>query len=269
MFGIKSLFTSLLVVVQLMTITATSESLGHSPDKEEHIHAFQKPSASDSRSPCPWINALANHGYISRNGRNITIGAMLDAVEDGFGLSRDVIAIFAKQSIGCSKQYDSFDLGDTSLHGCIEHDASVSRADQALGDNTRFNETVYNTLASKNPGKDFYDISVAAQVMQERLNHSIAFNKELVNGEKEFGHRSAEAALYLMVMGDPESAVAPKKYVDVIFREDRMPWAEGWRKSSKLIQPAAVQAVVPKIMEAANWKATGGAYPGAIPIVYA
>jgi hypothetical protein len=31
-------------------------------------HAFKAPRDSDRRGPCPGLNALANHGYISRNG---------------------------------------------------------------------------------------------------------------------------------------------------------------------------------------------------------
>jgi hypothetical protein len=31
-------------------------------------HAFKAPRATDQRGPCPGLNALANHAYISRNG---------------------------------------------------------------------------------------------------------------------------------------------------------------------------------------------------------
>ena len=31
-------------------------------------HAFQAPRSTDQRGPCPGLNALANHGYISRTG---------------------------------------------------------------------------------------------------------------------------------------------------------------------------------------------------------
>ena len=31
-------------------------------------HAFQPPSDTDKRGPCPGLNALANHGYISHDG---------------------------------------------------------------------------------------------------------------------------------------------------------------------------------------------------------
>lgn len=33
-----------------------------------NAHAFIAPGASDLRGPCPALNALANHGYIARNG---------------------------------------------------------------------------------------------------------------------------------------------------------------------------------------------------------
>ncbi|KAL0057388.1 hypothetical protein AAF712_015975 [Marasmius tenuissimus] len=156
-------------------------------------------------------------------------------------------------------------------HGCIEHDASISRSDFKLGDNTKFNETLYQTLASKNPGKDVYDISVAGQVMKERLAHSLKYNNVTVNTEKEFTLRSTQGALYLLVMGGApkgDKVEAPKKFVDVIFREDRLPWAEGWKKSSVRLTGDIIGDVVPKVMEAAQpWKATGGTYKGALPIV--
>lgn len=31
-------------------------------------HAFEAPKSTDQRGPCPGLNALANHGYISRTG---------------------------------------------------------------------------------------------------------------------------------------------------------------------------------------------------------
>ncbi|KAL0567762.1 hypothetical protein V5O48_014231 [Marasmius crinis-equi] len=265
------LLTSLLLILAV-TVSAHSDSNSDCPTTPNHQdkHAFQKPSEGDSRSPCPWINALANHGYLPRNGKNISIPAMLDAVEDVFNVAPEVVVLFAKLSVGCSKQFNSFDLGDTALHGCIEHDASISRADFNLGDNAAFNETLYKTLADKNPDKDFYDIAVAGQVMQERLAHSLENNNGTVNTGKEFAFRATEAALYLTVMGgwDGEGARAPKKFVDVIFREDRLPWAEGWRKSTKKIGGEVVMGVVPKVMEAAKWKETGGAYANALPVVF-
>ncbi|KAK7043952.1 hypothetical protein VNI00_008120 [Paramarasmius palmivorus] len=240
-------------------------------------YAYRKPSSTDSRSPCPWINSLANHGYLPRDGKNITIPAMLGAVEIGlkevFNVAPEVVALFAKLSVTCSKQLFTFDLNETSLHGCIEHDASISRSDfnvSPTGDNTSFNETLYQTLASKNPGKDFYDIAVAGQVMKERLDDSLKRNEKLVNTQKEFNFRATEAALYLSVMGkagaDPKEAKGVKIFIDTMFREDRLPIKEGWKKPETKITGALVSEIVPKIQEAAQpWVATGGQYEGAVP----
>ena len=38
------------------------------PVDVSNAHAFIAPGASDLRGPCPALNALANHGYIARNG---------------------------------------------------------------------------------------------------------------------------------------------------------------------------------------------------------
>ncbi|KAF9257313.1 Cloroperoxidase, partial [Marasmius fiardii PR-910] len=226
---------------------------------------------SDSRSPCPWINALSNHGYLPRDGRNITVQAMSKAVEGTFqvfNVLAATVALSTKLALACSKQPTTFDLEDTALHGCFEHDTSISRGDAALGDNLTFNGTLYKTLAEKNPGKDFYDTEVAGKVMKDRLGFSLATNNATVNTVKEFTLRSTEAALYLAVMGDGKTGKAPKKFVDIIFREDRLPWAEGWRRSLKPINPETIQALIPRIQASAEWSESGGSYAGALPIVF-
>jgi hypothetical protein len=38
---------------------------------DESEYKYEPPGPNDSRSPCPALNALANHGYISRDGKNI------------------------------------------------------------------------------------------------------------------------------------------------------------------------------------------------------
>ncbi|KAJ7145679.1 hypothetical protein C8R44DRAFT_655594 [Mycena epipterygia] len=42
---------------------------------------------SDKRSPCPALNALANHGYISRRGTHITFKELLHAVRNVYNLT--------------------------------------------------------------------------------------------------------------------------------------------------------------------------------------
>lgn len=97
-------------------------------------------------------------------------------------------------------------------HGTIEHDASLSRSDESLGDNLHFNSTVFSTLAEANPDSDSYDTTSVGLVMEERLALAKKANPHLLNTVKERQSQLVEASLFLSVMGDPETGVAPKKY---------------------------------------------------------
>jgi Peroxidase, family 2 len=44
------------------------------------------PDASDDRAPCPGLNTLANHGYLNRNGRDITDQNIKDAFLHVYGI---------------------------------------------------------------------------------------------------------------------------------------------------------------------------------------
>jgi hypothetical protein len=96
-------------------------------------------------------------------------------------------------------------------HSLIEQDASLSRGDFALGDNLRFNETIFMTLANANPGADSYNTTSAGQVMHDQLTISLATNPSITNTPKEFALRTIESSLYLSVMGNPLTGVAPKE----------------------------------------------------------
>ena len=48
-------------------------------------HAFKAPSSSDQRGPCPGLNALANHGYIARDGIT-SFAEVVTAINQGLSL---------------------------------------------------------------------------------------------------------------------------------------------------------------------------------------
>jgi len=56
---------------------------------------FAPSGPNDKRSPCPIVNCLANHGYISRDGKNIRAGE-LNAAMNVVGLSAVLGACFAQ-----------------------------------------------------------------------------------------------------------------------------------------------------------------------------
>ncbi|KAK7049755.1 hypothetical protein VNI00_005786 [Paramarasmius palmivorus] len=199
------------------------------------------------------MNRLANHGFLPRDGRNISIPAVLKAGLDGFNVHRDLLILAAKAGLLASDLDEHFSLADIALHGNIEHDASVSRQDRDLGDNVKFNEDIYTTLANSNPGMDYYDAISAGMVQQARMEQSQATNPTFRNTIKEFSIRTRESALYLMVMGDPETGMAPKKFVDIFFREERLPLEEGWKVPKVQIDERTESPVFDVIRENSGW----------------
>ncbi|KAJ7489169.1 Cloroperoxidase [Mycena latifolia] len=219
-------------------------------------HKWIAPSATDVRSPCPGLNTLANHGYLPRNGKNISIPMMLQAAIDGFNLGPDAIIQAVKFGLLSGDAPTTLDLDALKLHNLIEHDASLSRGDFALGDNLHFNETIFATLANANFGVDYYNATSAGQVQHDRLAISLATNPNITNTGKEFLVRCRESAVYLSIMGDPLTGVAPKKFVQIFFREERLPIAEGWTRPTTTITAATLSPIEVIIGEASNWTAT-------------
>ncbi|KAJ7198453.1 Cloroperoxidase, partial [Mycena pura] len=231
-------------------------------------HPWIAPGPTDVRSPCPGLNTLANHGYLPRSGKNISIPMMLQAaigmselentfyLLDGFNIGSDSIIQAAKFGLLSGDAPTTLDLDALKLHNLIEHDASISRNDFAIGDNLHFNETIFSTLANANPGVDFYNASSAGQVQHDRLAISLATNPNITNTRKEFLLRTRESGLYLSLMGNPLTGVAPKQFVQIFFREERLPIAEGWRRPNVTITSETLVPMEEIIITTSNWNFT-------------
>ncbi|KAJ7608015.1 Cloroperoxidase [Mycena polygramma] len=247
-------FSSLVIASVLFVTTTVAWS-------DPHGHAFIPAKATDARSPCPGLNALANHGYLPRDGRNFTIATLMDGSLAAFNLDWAPILVAAKFGVLARDDVNSFDklsLDALDLHNLIEHDASISRNDfgDGTGDNVHFNETTFSTLANSNPGKSYYDPASAGAVQRARLAHSVATNPNVTNTRKEFLLRSRESALYLSIMGNPLTGEAPKKFVNIFFREERLPIAEGWKKPATLITVDTLNPLEVVIRNASVWTET-------------
>ncbi|KAJ7478662.1 Cloroperoxidase, partial [Mycena galericulata] len=219
-------------------------------------HQWIAPTAADLRSPCPGLNTLANHGYLPRDGTNITIPMMLQAAIDGFNVGSDAIIQAAKFGLLSGDAPTTLNLNALALHNLIEHDASISRNDFALGDNLHFNETIFSTLVNANPGVDYYNATSAGQVQHDRLAISLATNPNITNTPKEFLLRTRESGLYLSIMGNPMTGVAPKEFVQIFFREERLPIAEGWKRSNITITAETLGPMEDIILTVSNWTLT-------------
>lgn len=127
---------------------------------------------------------------------------------------------------------------------------------------------------NSNPGVDYYNATSAGQVMHDRLAISLATNPDVLNTPKEFLIRTRESGLYLSVMGNPLTGVAPKKYgysflaqdiqlmlmrfsfVQIFFREERLPIAEGWKRPNVTITAETMNDMEGIIETVSNWTFT-------------
>lgn len=92
-------------------------------------HKYMSPHKMDSRSPCPALNTLANHGYLPRNGRKIHSWQLIHALRDGYNLSLPLACFLTWGGYLLLKQFGAISLSDIARHGCIEHNASLAHDD--------------------------------------------------------------------------------------------------------------------------------------------
>ncbi|KAI4717666.1 Cloroperoxidase [Aureobasidium sp. EXF-10727] len=172
-------------------------------------HAFQAPNfdKGDQRGPCPGLNALANHGYISRDGI-VGFFEVIAAVNQVYGMGIDLITVLAVMgtvgvgdplsltpgfSIGGKSKKANNILGNLfgllgtprgldGSHNWIESDSSNTRDDlYVTGDASTMNMTLF--LEAYNSSDDFVlsmdDIGARAA---QRFQESISINPNFYYG---------------------------------------------------------------------------------------
>ncbi|KAG7375960.1 hypothetical protein PHYPSEUDO_014779 [Phytophthora pseudosyringae] len=120
-------------VVFVATSDVASLQAGHTIDQLQ-VGEYYKPSVPEvsgvpnttapfRRSPCPGLNALANHGYLPRNGQNIVKGELKTAIMNVFNMANDTATTQVRPVP------EVFSLDYLGQHILPEHDASLLRSD--------------------------------------------------------------------------------------------------------------------------------------------
>jgi len=123
-------------------------------------HEYQAPVPTDLRSPCPFLNTMANHGYIRRDGRYITLWAatraMMECYNFTFALALFVASAGIWTSLFTHLNFWWFDLGELQTHNnvSIEHDASLTRSDIKTGDNWHPSPQLISQMLSTSSSSD-------------------------------------------------------------------------------------------------------------------
>ncbi|KAK4963328.1 hypothetical protein LTR10_000956 [Elasticomyces elasticus] len=209
---------------------------------------WSPPGDGDVRSPCPAINALANHGILPHNGKDITKAMAVEALTKALHIDSNIATVFSAGAVAANPDHSAhnFDLDHVDKHGYVEHDVSLSRDDVQFGDNHTFNKGIFEPLlktyqassitASSEGAKTSW--ATASEVRYARVKASKtkheAEGKQWTYGLKESILSYGESALYLNLLG--KDGVAPLEWVRIFFEEERLPFAEGWRPPPMLNQ---------------------------------
>ncbi|KAK4621380.1 Putative sterigmatocystin biosynthesis peroxidase stcC [Fulvia fulva] len=142
MVRIVAIFPALVAsVAAQLDIPGLLASLRPAPANDPRFTNWDAPGPNDVRSPCPGLNALANHGFLHHDGRNMTIPHMLQGLSAGMNMGAYFTVLIGGAGLLSSPNVlgGAFDLDDLDQHNfSIEHDASLSRRDAFFGDDHSF-----------------------------------------------------------------------------------------------------------------------------------
>ncbi|KAE8349684.1 Chloroperoxidase [Aspergillus coremiiformis] len=219
----------------------------HLPKGEYH-----RGDGDDLRSPCPVINSLANHGYIARNGRNVTANELKVALEQ-IGLGFDTATALVKISFQAHVDPPADKPRDTSNFGmrdtdqvnddgdavinlnqlgrphAIEHDVSITRQDRALGDCINLNTDLYQQFLQSSEDGVSFTIADLGKHRKKRFEEQKRDNPTIDLDKRMHYIACAEVGAIACVFGKGPLYHVPKEYIEAIFGEERLPFKEGWK----------------------------------------
>ncbi|POM60709.1 hypothetical protein PHPALM_30394 [Phytophthora palmivora] len=216
--------------------------------KELQVGEYYKPSALEGsgvpnttatfrRSPCPGLNALANHGYIPRNGQNIEKGALKAAIMSVFNVANDTA------TTQVNPVPEVFSLDFLGQHILPEHDASLVRTDVYFGrDPMEVNITLADDMLARADESGKINTTVVAQVRNDRVKLCQNINPECTFGDDEKTTAFLQAALLLKVLGQGDFISADHARSFLV--EERIP-----SDYVKSVEPVSVAALSAKYVE--------------------
>jgi len=182
---------------------------------------FIAPQEGDSRSPCPALNALANHGILPRDGRNLHKKEISIAIQNTFNTGW-TFPYMVLEAI--SEQYGRtvFELDDLNAHNIIEHDASLIRHDTKFQpDQSKPSiDLIEKLLSLIRKNGDELTPAILSHVSSIRRIQSKQQNRHfyMSGGHKFFGSANCTVMRYLIG--------TDSKTLKVFLEEERIP--DGW-----------------------------------------
>ncbi|CAG9993189.1 unnamed protein product [Clonostachys byssicola] len=214
---------------------------------EPRGNEYQAPKGDDRRSPCPGLNVMANHGFLPRSGKEITLEHIRYATGAAFNFApgvfdsavADVLGNGISTTNAPNSTFNLDDLVSPKAHGIVEVDGSLSRSDLALGDNLHYNQEIWDAVAENLglnricKGDKIVTVETAAKARNARQVVAKAANKDFDASELQSMVTRGTTALYLLTLWDGARNGAPKTWVKTFFEHERIPYKEGFQKPAK------------------------------------
>ncbi|KAI5272173.1 Cloroperoxidase [Aureobasidium subglaciale] len=260
------------IAATLVTTASAFPQMNAQAAMADDINAWHPAGPNDLRGPCPMMNTLANHGFISRNGGNITKENAIKGLRDGLNFDADLASLMWDKAIIANPEPNAtfFTLFSDHLnrHNVLEHDASLSRMDAYYGNNHLFNSEVFATST-----RYWTDETLTANMLTNsklaRMIESRAFNPNYTFTANTENFSLGEVAAPFIAFGDTTAVTVPRDLVTYFFGEclsqpsqeaeadigtehERLPHELGWTKKNETMTLEGIMSVVLAIRNATS-----------------
>ena len=239
-----------------IALALPSSSTTLSTSNPVNDHSWVRPTLADQfvlRSACPMMNALANHGYLPRDGgemeRHQVVKVLESVVNCMPDLSNKILDNVFAMGLGDNDTM-TFNLGMVNQHNKIEHDVSVVHDDFFIhNDVVTTNQVLVTKLASFATGQNSDGLplllpSDLVNFLKTRLVDSRARNPTLTLGDSQKFFIQVEASLLFLSMGEGASnnhGIKIGNLVDFLGLE-KLP--ENYQKPRDSLSLSALQATI-------------------------
>ncbi|KAF4037850.1 Peroxidase family 2 protein [Phytophthora infestans] len=194
------------------------------------------------RSPCPGLNALANHGHIPRSGKNITHEDLRAALMSVFNFDSGLTQVLLNQLPA------TFSLDIISRHNVLEHDASLVHNDEYFGgDPININETMVENLLGRSLDGKSLGITEVGETRRDRLAECRANNPECVFGSNQTTFSYLEAAVFIVGCGGNVNESVTVEAAHSFVWDERIP--DNYVASAVPVSFSYMQSVTAKLLK--------------------
>ncbi|KAM3499875.1 hypothetical protein MY10362_006909 [Beauveria mimosiformis] len=195
------------------------------------------PRHDDFRGPCPMMNTLANHGYIPRDGRNITKHNAIIGLGNGLNFGAELASLMWDQAIVANPEPNAtfFTL----------------RTDAYFNSNQVFNKTIFDGTKTWWTDESLSPLILANSKLARQLE-SRRDNPEYKFTASTEDFSLGELAAPVIAFGNLGNGEVSRALFTYFFENERLPVELGWRQRNTTITLTDIMNTVALIRNATN-----------------